>query len=77
MAMQLVMDGFKLQPCRPTMLDARDAIIVADELNYGGANACLIWGAFAKRGFGVGAKTPSGFFFGKYQEDFGVPSSCA
>lgn len=27
LAMQLVLDGMKLQPCRPSFLDARDAII--------------------------------------------------
>jgi len=54
-ALQLVMDGLKLQPCSPTFLDARDAILLADQNDNGGANQCLIWQAFAKRGMGVNA----------------------
>jgi extracellular elastinolytic metalloproteinase len=55
MILQNVVDGLKLQPCRPTFVDARDAIIQADEQNYGGDNKCLLWRGFAKRGLGVGA----------------------
>ncbi len=54
-AMDLVMEGMKLQPCSPGFVDARDAILQADELLYGGANKCLIWNAFARRGLGVSA----------------------
>ncbi|KAL1918893.1 uncharacterized protein VTP21DRAFT_2274 [Calcarisporiella thermophila] len=56
LALQLVIDGMKLQPCRPTFLDARDAILQADQLLTNGANKCEIWKGFAKRGVGVGAK---------------------
>jgi uncharacterized repeat protein (TIGR01451 family) len=52
MAIQLVMDGFKMQPCEPGFVDARDAILAADLALFGGANQCLIWEAFAKRGLG-------------------------
>ncbi|MEL6846685.1 MAG: M36 family metallopeptidase, partial [Bacteroidota bacterium] len=55
-ALQLVMDGMKLQPCNPTMVDGRDAILMADEINNAGANACLIWEVFANRGIGFGAE---------------------
>lgn len=55
-AMQLVMDGLKLQSCSPTFLDSRDAILAADIANYDGANQCLIWETFARRGLGVNAK---------------------
>ncbi|NNF36959.1 MAG: hypothetical protein HKN68_22845, partial [Saprospiraceae bacterium] len=55
MAIQLVMDGLKLQPCSPGFTDVRDAILLADEINYNGANQCLIWGAFARRGLGYSA----------------------
>ncbi|WP_299819769.1 T9SS-dependent M36 family metallopeptidase [uncultured Pontibacter sp.] len=55
MAMQLVIDGLKLQPCRPGFVDGRNAILLADELNNGGANQELIWRAFAKRGLGFSA----------------------
>ncbi|MBQ4818828.1 T9SS-dependent M36 family metallopeptidase [Aquimarina sp. MMG016] len=54
-AMQLVIDGLKLQPCSPGFIDGRDAILAADEAANGGANACLIWGVFARRGLGWSA----------------------
>jgi len=54
-ALQLVMDGLKLQPSLPTYLDARDAILLADLQNYGGANQLAIWTAFARRGLGASA----------------------
>ena len=54
-ALQLVMDGMKMQPCGPTFLEARDAILDADQVNNGGANECLIWEAFARRGMGIDA----------------------
>ena len=54
-ALQLVMDGLKLQPCRPTFVEARDAILQADLAGYGGALRCLIWTAFARRGPGLNA----------------------
>ena len=51
-AIQLVMDGMKLQRCNPGFVDGRDAILLADELNNDGANYCLIWEVFARRGLG-------------------------
>ncbi|CAG8954703.1 hypothetical protein HYFRA_00004626 [Hymenoscyphus fraxineus] len=59
LAMQLVVDGMKLQPCRPNFLSARDAILDADVALTGGANACSIWKAFAKRGLGANASRSS------------------
>ena len=55
LAIQLVMDGMKLQPCSPGFVDGRDAILAADTVLTGGVNQCLIWNAFAKRGLGVSA----------------------
>ena len=54
-AMKLVMEGMKLQPCSPGFIDARTAIITADQNLYGGSHLCAIWTAFAKRGMGFGA----------------------
>ncbi len=54
-AMQLIIEGLKLQPCSPGMIDGRDAILLADQLLYGGAHKCLIWEVFRKRGFGYSA----------------------
>ncbi|KDN46680.1 hypothetical protein RSAG8_04060, partial [Rhizoctonia solani AG-8 WAC10335] len=52
--MHLLSDAFKLQPCNPTFLTVRDAIIQADANRYAGANQCLLWQAFARRGLGSG-----------------------
>lgn len=57
LAIQLVVTGLKLQPCSPTFVEQRDAILAADQLLYGGANKCLIWEAFAKRGLGFSAQS--------------------
>ena len=63
---QLLIDGMKLQPCLPTFVDARDAIIEADRINNNGDNFDELWAGFAKRGLGVNAKSPG-------IEDFNVP----
>ncbi len=51
-AIQLVVDGMKLQPCGPGFQDGRDAIMLADVMNYNGADTCLISSVFARRGLG-------------------------
>ena len=56
-ALQLVVDALKLQPCSPTFVEMRDAILAADEINHGGAHRCLIWESFAKRGLGYSAES--------------------
>ncbi|MEN0007021.1 MAG: M36 family metallopeptidase, partial [Bacteroidota bacterium] len=55
-AMQLVLDGLKIQPCSPDFIEARDAILTADSINYDGAHQCLIWETFARRGLGASAE---------------------
>ena len=55
LAIQLVMDGMKLQSCRPGFVNGRDAILQADQVLTGGANQCAIWKGFAKRGLGFSA----------------------
>ena len=52
-AMQLMIDGLKATPLAPDFLDARDAILTADQTTNADANRCLIWGVFAARGDGV------------------------
>ncbi|MCH2225393.1 MAG: T9SS-dependent M36 family metallopeptidase [Crocinitomicaceae bacterium] len=54
-AMNLVINGLKLQACSPGFVDGRDAILLADEMLYNGANECLIWEVFANRGLGYSA----------------------
>lgn len=58
-ALKLVTEGMRLQPCSPGFISGRDAILQADQIFYGGANACAIWSAFARRGMGVGASQGS------------------
>lgn len=69
MAMQLVLDGLKLQGCNPSFVDARDAILAADVANYNGENQCLIWKTFARRGLGANAVAGG-------LEDFELPDLC-
>ena len=75
LTLQLVVDGLKLQPCSPTFVGARDAILIADQINNEGANRCEIWRAFAKRG--LGAEASSGTIgVGDETEDFSLPEVC-
>src|SRR5205814_7456536 len=55
LALKLVMDGLKLQPANPSFLDARNAIIAADQALNGGQDLFQIWSAFARRGLGYSA----------------------
>lgn len=75
-ALQLVMDGMKLQACEPGFVDGRDAILLADQINNGGANQCLIWEAFARRGLGAGADQGSSNNLGDGVVNFDEPCSC-
>ncbi|KAI8057262.1 Fungalysin metallopeptidase-domain-containing protein, partial [Syncephalis plumigaleata] len=72
-AAKLVIDGMKLQPCRPTFISARDAILQAEQQNTGGKHKCEIWAAFAKRGLGAKAETNGS---SKVTEDFSLPAEC-
>ncbi|KAG9303280.1 hypothetical protein G9A89_013606 [Geosiphon pyriformis] len=78
LAFQLVVDGLKLQPCRPTFVDARDAILQADDVLTGGENECEIWRGFAKRGLGFGAKLVGGSPWGGgvRKEGYKAPPKC-
>ena len=73
MAMELVMQGLKLQPCQPGFVDGRDAILQADQLLNGGANQCLIWNAFAARGLGYSAYQGSSLNRLDQDEEFDMP----
>jgi extracellular elastinolytic metalloproteinase len=57
LAMAIIINAMKLQPCNPTFISARDAIIQAEQLLTDGKHKCAIWQAFAKRGVGVNAKS--------------------
>ena len=75
-ALQLVMDGMKLQNCSPGFVNGRDAILEADELANGGANRCLIWSVFANRGLGLSASQGSAFNRSDQTEAFDLPADC-
>ncbi|KAI9447207.1 extracellular elastinolytic metallo proteinase [Lactarius psammicola] len=74
----LVLNGMKLQQCRPSFFDARDAIIQADQVLTGGENFCDLWLGFAEKGLGVDAavqgRTPWGG--GVRTDGFNVPAVC-
>ena len=75
-AMQLVIDGLKLQGCSPGFIDGRDAIIEADEIANDGANRCLIWNVFANRGLGFSANQGSPSSSTDGTEAFDNPTGC-
>lgn len=76
-AVQLVFDGLKIQECDPTFVEARDAILEADMLNYNGENTCLIWEAFSKRGLGVGSISGDEDDRNDNRDNFDRPPLCA
>ncbi len=71
--LQLVTDGMKLSPPNPTFLQARDAILLADRVDTGGANQIELWSAFAKRGMGLSATEPPNWMFEGVREAFDLP----
>jgi uncharacterized repeat protein (TIGR01451 family) len=77
MAMELVMEGMKLQPCSPGFVDGRDAILEADMMINGGANECLIWKAFSTRGLGYSANQVSSSSRSDGIEAFDLPPTCS
>ena len=76
----LVTEGLKLTPSRPSMLDARDAVIAAANLHS--VDACVVWSVFAARGMGASAALnpiqsgqPNDTALSVY-EAFDLPGSC-
>lgn len=73
-AMRLVTEALKIQPCSPGFVDGRDAILTADTLLYGGRYSCAIWRAFARRGLGWSASQGSPFSYTDQVVAFDTPS---
>lgn len=79
-ALQLVIDGLKLQSCSPGFVDGRDGILAAIDINTMIADEdkntikCSIWGVFAARGLGVSAVQGSAFNRTDQVEAFDTPS---
>lgn len=76
LALRLVMDGMKFVPCEPGFVDARDAILLADQVNNNGANQCTIWQTFAKRGLGWSARQGSPYHTFDGVAAFDLPTIC-
>jgi len=80
-ALQLVIDGLKLQACSPGFVDGRDGILAAVDINTMIADEdranikCSVWGVFATRGLGVSAQQGSKFSRTDQVEAFDTPST--
>ena len=58
---QLVFDSYLLLAVGAvSQVDARDALLAADQIRFGGANQDIIWNAFARRGLGEAASSTVG-----------------
>jgi Zn-dependent metalloprotease len=69
----IVLNGMKFTPTRPSFLNARDGIIQADANLNGGANRCAIWTVFARHGMGVSAVGNDGT---THTAATNIPSDC-
>ncbi|MBU2020137.1 MAG: T9SS-dependent M36 family metallopeptidase [Bacteroidetes bacterium] len=75
-AMELVINGLKMQPCRPGFVDGRDAILEANALIYDSIDQCMLWKVFATRGLGANADQGSATSRTDQVEDFSMPGFC-
>lgn len=90
-ALQLVVDGLKMQKCSPGFVDARNAILAASDALTGtpddpeteevesagtGEDNCIIWKAFARRGLGLSANQGSSASATDGTQAFDVPAQC-
>jgi subtilase family serine protease len=77
---QIYIDALKLSPPSPTMLDMRDAMLLADTIRNPGSpqsqNFCGLWESFAARGMGVNATDTADNGFNEVQAGFSVPPGC-
>ncbi len=73
MMLVLATDGMKISPADPNFIQARDAILLADQVNYGGQNQCALWRGFARRGLGFSAIAPQSPTVSNVIEAFDVP----
>jgi hypothetical protein len=76
-ALDLVTEGLKFQPCSPGFVDARDGILAADLALYGGTHHDLLWAAFARRGLGFSAAQGSSNSNADNTEAFDLPPQAA
>jgi hypothetical protein len=57
---QLLLDGMLLMPTNTSMVQARDAVLAADLMRFGGANQKELWLGFARAGLGRTAASTNG-----------------
>ncbi len=76
LALRLALDGLASQPCNPGFVDSRDALLQSELLLTGGANQCLLWSAFAKRGLGASADQGSSNSVADGTAAFDLPAEC-
>ena len=74
--LRLVNESLKLIPCDPTFVQARDALLHADQLLFNSEHACAIWRGFARRGLGQGAVDLGGPNSNQVQQSFAIPPDC-
>lgn len=55
-AVRLVIEAMKYTRCGPGLVDGRDGLLAADSIEHGGADACLLWEVFRRRGLGFSAE---------------------
>jgi hypothetical protein len=74
---KLVLDGLKATPCNPSMTDARDAILTADQVNNAGANRTALWTVFARHGLGYSSLGVDGTVLtgSRYDAAYDLPPS--
>ncbi|MEM6793160.1 MAG: extracellular metalloproteinase [Acidobacteriota bacterium] len=75
-ALFYINEGLKNTRCSPHFVDNRDGIIQAATDNFGGADVCDIWQAFADFGLGTNAQ-PGSRNATSPTNGFSVPASCS
>lgn len=74
--LRLAIRAQQLQPCSTGFVQARDAVLAADQILYGSTNQCLIWKAFARRGLGFSATQGSANSISDGVAAFDLPAAC-
>jgi hypothetical protein len=74
--LQLVTDALKLQPCNPSFVEGRNAILSAELATTNGADRCMIWRTFAARGLGLNASAGVKTNINDQVGDTTVPPEC-
>jgi hypothetical protein len=61
-AQKLLFESLRYLAPEPSMIDARDALLIADLIAFNGAHRTQLWSIFAKRGLGASAAASPGSF---------------